>query len=142
MKHWIVFGLLSAAAFAYAQEGKVTVTADPKLGKMEDSFRKTNKKYPESEGCRVLVLQTSDRLAALKVKEDLQKKFPDFQFYLDYQQPYFRLKVGNFHDRFEALNTFEKVKSLYPQAIIVNERVDLMIDQETPDQLRENSNDD
>jgi len=79
-------------------------------------------------GYRLMLLNTSDRALAMKIRTTLLQKYPEHKLYMSFLAPYIKLKMGNFIDKAEA----EKVrKELQTQNIVtgniylVNEKIEL-----------------
>ena len=79
-------------------------------------------------GYRLMLLNTSDRALAMKIRSTLLQKYPEHKLYMSFLAPYIKLKMGNFIDKEEA----EKVrKELQTQNIVtgniylVNEKIEL-----------------
>ena len=75
----------------------------------EETTRETRR---VGKGYRLLVINTNNREEAAAAKTKVYTYFPELKSYLLYQAPYFRLRVGNFKDREEAV---EYMKSLSKQ---------------------------
>jgi hypothetical protein len=136
---WVWLLISSASAQLL---GRVEVVADARLEKMEESFIKSNKRDQESDGFRIQVAQSSERASILKMQVDLIKKYPNIPWYVEFQQPYFRLRAGNFRNRFEALGPWNVLKKDFPQSYLVSDQVDLLLDPESPEELRQNDSSD
>ncbi len=75
-----------------------------------DLFGKKMSEYNESlalkiqlvNGYRLMLLNTTDRDLAMKVRSSLLQQFPDQKVYMTFQSPYIKLKIGNFTDNTEA----------------------------------------
>ena len=50
---------------------------------------------------------------------------PEEKDYLTYQQPNFRLKVGDFFSRMEAQQVLNQISDLIPNAQIVQEQINI-----------------
>jgi hypothetical protein len=143
MKNLFLLFFLGISLAAFSQPmGRVEVVADPRLEKMEQSFIKNNKRDQENDGFRIQVSQATERAGILKMQADLTKKYPEMKWYVEFQQPYFRLRAGDFRNRFEALGSVALLKKEFPQAYLVADRVDLLLDPEKVDELRNPENDD
>jgi len=143
MKNLLLLFFLGISLAAFSQPmGRVEVVADPRLEKMEQSFIKNNKRDQENDGFRIQVSQATERAGILKMQADLTKKYPELKWYVEFQQPYFRLRAGDFRNRFEALGSVALLKKEFPQAYLVADRVDLLLDPEKVDELRNPENDD
>lgn len=143
MKNLLFFLFYCISISTLAQPfGRVEVVADPRLEKMEKSFIKTNKRDQTNDGFRIQVAQATERAGILKLQSDLTKKYPDVKWYVEFQQPYFRLRAGDYRNRFEALGTVAMLRKEFPNAYLVADRVDLLLDPEKIDELRNPDNDD
>lgn len=138
----LLFSLCFSISTLGQPMGRVEVVADPRLEKMEQSFIKNNKRDQENDGFRIQVAQATERAGILKMQADLTKKYPEMKWYVEFQQPYFRLRAGDFRNRFEALGSVALLKKEFPQAYLVADRVDLLLDPEKVDELRNPDNDD
>jgi len=63
-------------------------------------------------GYRLMVISTSDRALAMKVRSELLQIFPDQKQYTSYQLPNIKIKFGNFPDRADAENARKLIISL------------------------------
>ncbi len=92
---------------------------------LEEALRnveRTNKQERYYSGYTVLVYSGVDRDQAFETRNNLYKLFPDMELDLQYQQPRYLLKVGNYINRIEALANYHKVKDDFPAARIIQDR--------------------
>ena len=113
-----IFSLLLPAFFALqataqiasvkdtATEGKITVYKDSRLevlAKKEASINETYSLGPRSaKGYRLMLLNTSDRPAAMKLRAQLLQRFPGQKVYMSFQPPYIKIRFGNFLEKEDA----------------------------------------
>ena len=64
------------------------------------------------KGYRLMVISTSDRSLAMKVRSELYQFFPDQKQYMTYQLPNIKIKFGNFPDRADAEKARKMITSL------------------------------
>ena len=89
-------------------EGIINVYKDERLdllAKKEAAFNETNGYTlgPRSaRGFRLMLLSTSDRPAAMRLRSELLRRFPEQKVYMSFQPPYIKLRFGNFIDRSDA----------------------------------------
>lgn len=90
-----------------AKENKVVVFKDYRLdilaakeAEINTAILKTQARI--AKGFRLMVLNTSDKDYAFKVRAELLQKFPEQKPYMWYANPYIRIKFGNFRTREEA----------------------------------------
>jgi SPOR domain len=83
------------------------------------------------KGYRLLVINTSKRDEAVAAKSTVYENFPELKAYLNYQSPYFKLKVGNFKERKEAEAYQDKLRRFFPKGVfIMNDVIELKIEKE------------
>jgi hypothetical protein len=106
----ILFLLLIAFAYnasAQNDSGSVTVIKDPRINLLvkkqaqinEETTRANRRSMP---GFRIQIINTNDRKLAIDAKTKVYKLYPELKAYIQYQSPYYRLKVGNFKTKEEA----------------------------------------
>lgn len=74
-----------------------------------------------SEGFRVQIFMEIGNNAvehANSVKNDFEEAYPDIPIYLSYDQPYYRLRVGDFRNRVEAEKCLRLIKPNYTEAFV------------------------
>lgn len=65
------------------------------------------KNIRSGKGYRLMVLSTNDRNMAMQLRSRLLQQYPEHKVYMVYQNPFIKLKMGNFEDRSEA-ESFKK----------------------------------
>jgi hypothetical protein len=76
-----------------------------------------------SPGYRVQIDFGQEKNAVDKTQSDFSGKYPGVTTYVTYKQPYFRLSVGDFRSRLQAIAFLDKVRKDYKAAFIVSERI-------------------
>ncbi len=66
---------------------------------------------PALRGYRIQLLATSRRQEAMKYRQYLLRAYPNLPIYLTYQNPYFKIRIGNFRTRIEAYSLWPLLKS-------------------------------
>ena len=84
-----------------------------------------NKAQTEIDGWRIQVLATTDRRQMEQTYKRFQDLFPEISINWVHEQPYYRLKVGAFHERRECLPLCQEIRKHFTQALPVTERVEL-----------------
>lgn len=103
----IIGVFLALGVTAQKDSGLVIVHKDPRLAMLvkkqmqinEETTRDSRRTMP---GFRIQIVNSPDRTNALEAKTRVYKLYPELKAYLQYQSPYFRLKVGNFKTRQDA----------------------------------------
>ena len=92
------------------------------LQKKADYHKSTN---GEQDGYRIKIHFGIDREAADVVRAKFQKAFPDCLTYKEYQQPNFVVLVGDYKSKLEAFRFLTEIKSEFPNAYIIKDKVNL-----------------
>ncbi|MGH2644919.1 MAG: SPOR domain-containing protein [Chitinophagaceae bacterium] len=81
-------------------------------------------------GFRVQVISTINRGKAMETKAKLMQLFPDYQTYLSYQSPYFRVRIGNFRSRNDAEQLQEQLNKYFSNGVFtVRDMIHISADQ-------------
>lgn len=64
---------------------------------------------------------------AWTAKQDFEKLYDTIPTYFVFEEPYFKVKVGNFRTRLEAYNVLNKIKPDYPNAYIIKDEIECSI---------------
>ena len=80
------------------------------------------------KGYRILIFSQSgnySKNAAMEALENFQLLYPDEKVYLVFEEPYFKVKVGNFTSRIEASLYLKSIKADYPYAFVIKDVLDM-----------------
>ena len=127
---YILIALLMTAQVATAQiqvtedidekETGVIIHADPRLAILEKKHRNIHLGVIRSgRGYRVQIYNGNDRTKATQIKVDFMRRFPGVRTYMTYVQPQFRVKVGDYRTREDALEMYRQASQLYNPSMIV-----------------------
>lgn len=144
---FIIFSSFTLAAQITADSispATVVVFKDPRidiLGKKLAEYNTANgggrgSMGPTSgRGYRLMVISTSDRSLAMKVRSELYQFFPDQKQYMSYQLPNIKIKFGNFPDKADAESARKMIMSLklVPNNIyVLGETIELKPEKKDP----------
>jgi hypothetical protein len=127
MKHLIILlsGLLTSG-FAIAQDAPIASTGSVKVVKdsrldllIKKQIYINTLAIRNQPGFRVQLISTNKRNEAIDVKARVMQLFPDYRTYLDYQAPYFKVRVGDFKNRDEATELRERLTGSFPGGVFV-----------------------
>ncbi|HTB32533.1 MAG TPA: SPOR domain-containing protein [Bacteroidia bacterium] len=76
-----------------------------------------------SPGFRVQIDFSQERNTANNTKSNFTGKYPGIPSYITYKQPYFRVSVGDFRSRLDAIRFLNEVKRDYPASFVVNDKI-------------------
>ena len=112
------------------QSSKSTVSDSPlhvnkKLDAILDTIAMRNKSVKFTNGFRIQIYVGNDRKSADDAKIYTYQKYPEIFPYLSYQQPIYKVKIGDFLNRMDAERYYSDIKDLYPSAMILPDRVEI-----------------
>lgn len=76
-------------------------------------------------GYRIQLFSGNERINANNIKTKFLRLFPEQTAYLSYQQPYFKIRVGDFRSRLEAKLFYNKIKNEFGESIIIQDKINL-----------------
>jgi hypothetical protein len=95
---------------------------DGQLKEVQKRIYDKNKTEPYLNGFTVLVYSGVDRNAAFRTRDDLAVFFPDITPDIQYQQPRYLVKMGQFTYKIEAQKAFSRIRAQFPTARIIQDR--------------------
>ncbi len=94
------------------------IEMEEKVGELLDRHIKLNKKRKGILGWRLQIHSDTDREKAKKIRISFMLKFPEIPAYLDHKEPYFKVTVGDFYTRLEALKVQNEIRRRYTSYIV------------------------
>ena len=102
------------------------VNQDPRLDKMLNWHIEKNTKKAGIDGFRVEIFFSSelDALAQARSKKvEFLSIYPEHVVYIKYDAPNFRVRIGDYRTKNEALKLHKKIEGSYPMAFIVPDNI-------------------
>jgi hypothetical protein len=106
--------------------GKVEIAQDEKITQLSDQYRILNQNKNEIDGYRVQIFFDSgsnSKNKATLFKGEFETSYPGIKTYLSYKEPYYRVRVGNFHSLVEAVGFQKKIDTDYPNSFPVKDKI-------------------
>ncbi len=104
--------------------GKLNVILhDLRIERLVDKHIAINKEKETISGYRIQICSSANRNLALEIKAELQLGYPDLKSYLSYHQPYYKLRIGDYHTRLEAEKHRQLIIGDYKDAFIVSDEI-------------------
>ncbi|MDD4108863.1 MAG: SPOR domain-containing protein [Prolixibacteraceae bacterium] len=100
----------------------ISVSQDPRIEKMLRWHIENNKIKDGLDGYLVEIFFSSAMNArgqAMREKVEFLSKYPDYNVHVIYSAPNFRVRIGDFRTKSEALKLLKTIQSDYPGAFIV-----------------------
>ncbi len=120
----VLFFLLSLSFYSKAQNA-VKIIADPYLDSLVNRNIEENRSQQTIPGYRIQLFSGSERNNAIALRQKFKTDFPNESAYLIYQQPYFKLRVGDYHTLIEAQQMILQLQKNYKQLLIVPDKINL-----------------
>ena len=96
-----------------------------KIQKLILKHNRINKNKNGLIGFRLQIAFASKKESILEKRLKFITKYPSIPIYLSYNAPYYKLRIGNFRNKLDALKTKEKIIENYPGTYIVTETIPL-----------------
>ena len=125
MKNILIFTFTATLINVSAQEGTIEVLKDPRLDALVD---KQGQPIPpenlvQIDGYRIQLFFDQDKKVLDKSRSFFISKYPNVSTYVEYNAPYYYLKVGNFRSHLEAVRLKSELDDKFPTSFIVNEKI-------------------
>jgi hypothetical protein len=100
-----------------------SVKEDARIMQLAAKYDEYNRKKEFTDGYRIQIMYTDIRSDAYKNKGQMYKDFPDLSSYVEYEEPYYKLRIGDFKTRLEATYYMQQVTPLFSGAFIVKDKI-------------------
>ena len=110
------FGTVNAQS-----KGRVRITGDVAVSEMVDLHTELNNKVKTIPGYRVQIASFSgvhSKTNAFNLRERFMIDYPEVQAYVVFDEPNFKVKVGDFRTRLEAYAFMQEINEFYKGYII------------------------
>lgn len=116
--------------FTYLQndmyDGKVKIFQNDNIAVIFNKHLEYNNKLNSCQGFRIRIFSDSGHTAresANKVKSDFLKLFPETESYLKYDQPNWKVLIGDYRTKSDALKFLKVISENFPSAFIVKDMI-------------------
>jgi hypothetical protein len=132
MKNLLIISLiLFSSQITLSQEvidtNSINPTSTIKVIK-DDRIDKLNKDYTSTyklEGYRVQIYSGNKRQPANQSRSTFLRVHPKTKAHLDYVQPHYKVRVGDFRTKLEALKYKKGITNEFPNCFIVKDQIDI-----------------
>lgn len=125
MKNILIILFVGTLLNASAQEGTIEVIKDPRIDALVD--KQGQPILPETEtqidGYRIQLFFDQDKQVLDESRSFFISKYPRVTTYVEYNAPYYYLKVGDFRSHLEAVRLKSTLDEKFPTSFIVKEKV-------------------
>ena len=102
-------------------KGSVRVTQDPKIRDLVNLHVTQQRKMNGIKGYRILIYMGSGQEArkeADQARAGFIRLYEDVNSYMRFEYPYFKVYVGDFRTKSEALRFLKQIEGVYPDAFV------------------------
>ncbi len=129
---WILFLAGTGSLFAQQQDSLLVVKrydfiGDARIDTLLQLHVLQNKKFPVIPGYRIQIYKESGNTAldkALEIRDAFEKRY-NVPAYITFNEPYYRVRVGDFRTRLDAIRFLEKIKRHYPLAWEIKDNIQI-----------------
>lgn len=114
-------GLMTSSAWAQ-QKGSIEINTDSNVSRLLSAYNKLLLEYPGMEGFRIQIFFDSgntSKQAAMSAKRTFELRFPDIETYISFEEPNYKVRVGNFRTKLDAEGCLKRIGASYPNAFVV-----------------------
>ena len=101
-------------------KSSTTIIKDNRLDKLEDNYKATFKLI----GYRVQIFSGTNKQPARDARYTFVQSYNSVKSYEIYEQPYFKVRVGDFKTKIEALKFKNELTKHFPNCFIVNDEIE------------------
>ena len=116
---------MAITSVTFAQNQLIKIHSDTKLDSLVAKNIEVNKLSNGISGYRVQIFFGSERKAANDAKTKFLQLMPDEEVYFIYQQPYFKVRVGDYRTKLEAEATYRQLLTYFNKVFIIPDKVNL-----------------
>ncbi|MBR1793014.1 MAG: SPOR domain-containing protein [Bacteroidales bacterium] len=122
----LILSLTLSAAMAQSttkkkDKGKTIITGDTRVEQLVEKHIELNERVKTIPGFRIQVASlsgTDSRRRAFELKAKLKEVYPDTETYIVFDEPNFKVKVGDFRTKLEAFAFLTEMRATFPGTII------------------------
>lgn len=102
----------------FIQDKRVTTLIQKHIAINESKKDKIN-------GYRVQIHFGAEKAKAMEIRTKFSTEYQKIPTYFDYQQPYFKVRVGNFRTKLEAYKLLQEISGDFSGGFIVSDEIEL-----------------
>ena len=105
------------------EDSSIVITSDSRLDDLVKKQKELNQQKQTIPGYRIQIYFGSNRPKANELKQDFLNRHPEAAAYLTYQQPNFKVRVGDFRTRLEAQKFLKNIEGQYATSFVVQDEI-------------------
>jgi len=129
----LIFILIAGLRNGFAQEvrkdsGSVTIYQDKLVDELVQKEVKLNESGNNQDGFRIQIFSDSGNNSKTKAQtamDDFLAKHPEMKAYLVFKSPNYKVKVGDFRSKLDAIRYLNQISAEFPNAFIISDLINL-----------------
>ncbi len=123
MKLLILSVLCILALPVFSQTGIITINDQAGATQLVEKHIYFNKEHSELPGYRIQILSSASLGDVKSAKSSFLQKFPEMKANIEYESPNYKLRIGNYTNRFDANRDLQDILLYYPNAFIAKTKI-------------------
>ena len=108
-------------SFSQENDSLTTVIKDKRVEKLKKTYTSSYK----LKGFRVQIYSGNKRQPANQARSTFSRIYRQKKAHMDYEQPYYKIRVGDFKTKLEALKFRNELTKHFPNCFIVQDEIDI-----------------
>lgn len=111
--------------------GSIEIIGDASVEQLVEKHIELSERTKTIPGYRIQIASlsgTNAKTNAFALKERFKQAFSGIEVYISYDEPNFRIKVGDFKTRLEAYAFLQRIKDIYPGTIMRDDIYPIRLD--------------
>ena len=106
--------------------GRVSISEHGRITRLVEKHREISKAHPEFDGFRVQIFFDSgnnSKSRAYEVYKNFLASYPEHEAYVVFQEPNYKVRVGDFRTRIEAEGFLQQIVAIYPSSFVIKDQI-------------------
>ena len=124
----LLLSLIFYGLTAFSQTRGVEIIADPAIDQLVDRHIQVNQSSGGIQGYRIQIFFDSGNNSKTRgqtVYETFTARFPEVNAYLTFKSPNYKVRVGDFRTRLDAVRFLQEILPDYPGAYVIKDKIHL-----------------
>jgi len=128
VKFLFLIFLTGSVSGLYSQnsDGNIKIIQDSRIDTLLSKHKALNEEYTQIEGWRINIFfeaGNNSKKLAIEAKSQFVNKYSDVACYLIFQEPYYKVRIGDYRTKMEAEKFLKKIERTYPNAFVVKDNI-------------------
>lgn len=129
MTRIILLSLFMSTYYVLAAQdfgGNIKTHQDPRIDSLVAKHIALNKIDPCIKGWRINIFFEAGNMSkklAIEAKSRFVQNHADIPCYLVFQEPYYKIRIGDFRTKAEAMKVLKEISDEYPNAFVVEDHI-------------------